>query len=144
MGNGFLTYAPDAAPKEVLGLAALLVPQLLAGDDPQLKVLRAQYEQAHVSSVEASGVGFFVNYDVPADLAATDPSDFAGGRARIAVAGVEYGAGCVLFVSDGRLRMLETYTYGESWPDDAEVLSVGEVFPLLVADRRRRRAGTLG
>jgi hypothetical protein len=135
MVDVFQTYAPDEAPRQILDLAALLVPQLLAGDDPQLKVLRAQYEQAHVSSVESSGVGFFVNYEVPDDLAVAIPPAFAGGDARIAIAGVEFGAGCVLFVREGRLSMFETYTYDGSWPDNAEVLSVDEVFPLVVPER---------
>lgn len=132
MADEFQTYAPDEAPRRVLDLAAVLVPQLLAGDDPRLKVLRAQYEQAHVSSVESSGVGFFVNYDVPTQLAVVVPSDFAGGDARITIAGVEIGAGCVLFVRGGRLAFFETYTYGDSWPAEAEVLSVDNVFPVLV------------
>jgi hypothetical protein len=130
------TYAPDEAPRRVLDLTALLVPQLLVGDDPQLKILRVQFEQARVSSVESSGVGFFVNYDVSEQLAAAVHSDFAGGDARITIAGLEAGAGCVLFVRGGHLALLETYTcWGERWPAEAEVLSVDGVFPLTVPEQ---------
>ena len=135
MSGDFQTYAPDEAPRQVLDLAARLVPQLLAGDNPQLKLLRAQFPHARVSSVESSGVGFFVNYDVPEQLAATVPSDFAGGDARIKIAGLETGAGCILFVRGGRLAFFETYVYGdESWSAEAEVLSVEDVVPLVVPD----------
>jgi hypothetical protein len=133
MGSELYTYQPGQAPRQVLDLASRLVPQLLSGAHPQLAVLRAQYEQARVSRVESSGVGFLVSYEVPAELAAAVPSDFAGGDARISVAGMESPAGCVLFVRGGRLALLETYTHdGSRWPADAEVLDVDEAFPLLV------------
>jgi hypothetical protein len=135
MEAGLQTYAPDEAPREVLDLAASLIPQLLAGDNPQLKFLRAQFEQGRVSGVESSGVGFFVNYDIPAGLPSVVPANFAGGDARIKVAGLEVEAGCVLFVREGRLAFLELYTYGEPWPAEAEVLSVDSPVPLIVPGR---------
>jgi hypothetical protein len=134
MADGLHTYAPEEAPREVLDLAALLVPQLLAGDNPQLTLLRSQFEQGRVSSVESSGVGFFVNYDVPTELAIVTPPNFAGGDARIKVAGLEVEAGCVLFIREGRLAFLEAYTYGERWPEGSEVISVAGVFPLIVPE----------
>ena len=128
------TYAPDEAPRQVLALAALLVPQLLAGDHPQLETLRAQYERASIASVESSGVGVFVNYTVPDEVLKTVPANLTGGDARITVAGMEAPAGCVLLVRDGRLAFLETYCFVDAWPVDAEVLAVDDVCPLLVRE----------
>ena len=78
-----------------------------------------------------TGVGFFVNYAVPGDAPAAVPRDFAGGNAEIHIAGLEYPAGCVLFVRDGKLSMFEVYIFDDKWPEDDRLLGVERVVPLL-------------
>jgi hypothetical protein len=123
-------YIPEAAPREVIALAEHLVPQMLVGDHPALVALRVQYDRGQVATVELTGAGFFVNYQVPGDTPHAKPSDFQGGDVRIEAAGVTHGAGCILFVRGGRLAFLECYTHGGEWPEDVAVLSVGNVQPL--------------
>ncbi len=125
------TYAPEAAPREVIELAGRLVPQMLAGDELALEALREQYDRGRVVSVELTGAGFFVVYEVPEDCPRAKPADFQGGGARIEVAGVERGAGCVFFVKCGRIAFLECYTFDGVWPEDAKVLAVRDVVPLV-------------
>jgi hypothetical protein len=124
------TYTAEAAPRTVLALAEQLVPQLLAGDHPVIEALRVQYERGRVETVELTGAGFYVNYRVPDDAPHARPPDFQGGNARIEAIGVSHGAGCVLFVRGGQLAFLEGYTYGEVWPEHAELLAVEDVRPL--------------
>lgn len=93
--------------------------KLLAGDHPAMAILRAQAATARLVSREYSGVGFFCSFEVPADA----PTLGAGGRLTIddvnaEVTGLTHGAGFVLFVCDGRLDMLEGFSYDEPWPDD--------------------------
>jgi len=98
------TYIAENAPRNVAGLAEVVVPYLLVADHPAITALRAQYRRRCITTVEMTGVGFFVNYAVPDDAPAAVPRDFAGGNAEIHIAGLEYPAGCVLFVRDGKLR----------------------------------------
>jgi hypothetical protein len=104
------SFTAESAPPEVLGLAALIVPRLLAGDDPTMVALRKQYERALIRRVELTGTGFFVDYDVPVDVPRALPVDFAGGDVKLQVAGVRVPDGCRLFVRNGRLATLEATT----------------------------------
>jgi hypothetical protein len=130
-------YASGQGPAGVLGLINLLLPQLLEGDHPVLAILREQYRLSEVGTVELTGVGFFADLEVPPDVTRVEPASFAGGDANIELVGVQHGAGCVLFVRDGRLSLLEGYTHaGEEWAEDAVVLSVGDVLPIQPANPR--------
>ena len=118
-------------PPEALALVRRLMPMLLAGAHPALAALRTQYARARVSRLDWTGVGFFALFDVPDDVPLADPPRIAGGDAVIKLAGVPHGAGCVLFVSEGRLECLEGYCYDDAWPEDAVVLDVRNASPLL-------------
>ncbi len=124
------TYTPENAPQEVIALAEQLVPQLLVGDHPALEALRNQYDLGRIENVELTGVGFFVNYQVPDDAPLTRPANFEGGNALIKADDLEYGAGCVLFVRDGRLAFFEGYTYSGTWSEHTKVTAVEDVKPL--------------
>jgi len=80
-----------------------LVPELIAGDHPALIALREQFRRATISEVEMTGHGFYVDFSIPTDAALAMPADFSGGNAEIGLEGATVGAGCVLFVRDGRL-----------------------------------------
>lgn len=118
-------------PPDIQGLVDMLVPGLLAGDVDVLRVLRAQYAEATVREVLRTGVGLFVEFDVPEGCPRVEPADIAGGSADLDLAGVAHGATCVLFVCGGRLDTLEVVTYDEAWPPVVEVLGIRNVSPLL-------------
>ena len=123
-------YSGSDAPQEVLDLTAVLMPGLLAGENPSYAVLRAQYARCSITRVELTGVGFFVSFDVPGDMERSIPANIAGGDAVIRYAESPVQAGCVLFVRDGLLRELEVYTFDAEWPEHATVTSVESVTPL--------------
>lgn len=81
-----------------------------------LEALRAQARSARVSR-ETTGVGFFVTFELPPDAPVLERVDFELGDVHAVVKGLERGAGFVLFIRDGRLSMLEGYSYDEPWPD---------------------------
>lgn len=124
-------YEGNAAPPAILELVGLLLPGLLQGEHPALAALRSQFESARVERVELTGPGFFVEFSVSPSAPQTEPSFFAGGDAEITIEGARQPAGCVLHVKDGRLNRLEGYTYEGEWPEDARVLKVEHVFPIV-------------
>jgi hypothetical protein len=125
------TYSASSAPSAVLSLVERIVPQLISGDHPAHVVLREQFRRARIREVALTGCGFFVEFDIPQEVPLTEPLSFAGGNAEIALEGSPTGAGCVLFVRDGRLAMFEGYSYGdELWSEHTRVLAVTNVQPV--------------
>jgi hypothetical protein len=124
-------YEPDRAPPAILKLVKELLPLLVEGDHPALIALQHQCRVVQIGTVEVDDGGFFADLIVPPDAPLADPPNFSGGDANITVSGFEYPVGCVLFVRDGRLSLLDVYNNGpETWPEDAVVLSISDVFPI--------------
>jgi hypothetical protein len=124
-------YGPQDAPKEVLDLAHRLMTLLLAGDHPFCTALHEQLVHAKIRQVELTGVGFFVSYDVSADVPFAVPTKFAGGHADIRVEGIPNSAGCVLFVDHGVIQMLEVYTYGtDEFPEHPVIVGIENASPV--------------
>ena len=91
--------------------------KLLCGSHPLLENLRNQLAQCRISSREHTEVGFFVNFDVETKLSYSDVN-LEIGDVDAKIDGVQHGVGFVLFIRQGRLSMLEGYTYGEPYPKD--------------------------
>jgi hypothetical protein len=129
--SGHKTYSASDAPQEMLDLAGRLMPLLLDGDHPTSALLREQYARATITEISLSGAGFFVDFQIPADVARVAPPNFEGGHVNIQVERVENGAGCLVFVRDGVLSFLEGYTYGgEEWPERPVVLELRDPRPI--------------
>jgi hypothetical protein len=123
-------YGPDDMPEAVRFLVERLLPPLVEGSHPALVALQQQIPQVRIAKVELTGVGFFVDFEDAGNAPLAEPANFVGGNAVITVAGATAPAGCVLFVSNGRISLLEGYTCGDDiWPEDAEV-SVEDVIPI--------------
>jgi hypothetical protein len=124
-------YGPKDAPPAVIDLVKQLMPGLLRGDHPAMQALRDQHSRARIKNVELTGVGFFVNFETAPDDPLVSPRNFEGGSAFLEISSAPLGAGCVLFVRDGRLAFLEGFTYGDDqWSEDARVLAVTDVVPI--------------
>ena len=82
-----------------------------------------------------TGHGFYVHFEVPAACPLAEPRDFAGGSAEIDLTGVSHGAGCVVFVREGRLSTFEGYVYDGTWEIDALIISVRRVVPVFPGRR---------
>lgn len=96
---------------------------LLSGDHPALEVLRQQLAHARLASRENTGVGFYCDFDI-SETTPTVSRDFQLGDVHAEIQGLQHGAGFVLFVSNGRLKTLEGYTYDEPWPETVEAYSL--------------------
>ena len=125
------TVKGDETSPAMRELIERLMSLLLAGAHPTLAALREQYGSSRVRSIEYTGVGFFAEFDVPDEVSRVEPASFTGGNVFMRLAGLEAGAGCVLFVHDGRLDMLEGFTYGdERWPAEPIVEAIEAVQPI--------------
>lgn len=124
------TFGPSDIPPSVRSLLSFLLPRLIEGAHPALEVLREQYRVAAITNVELSGVGFFVHFEVPPDAPLANPLNCDGGHAEITLTGATHGAGCALFIRDGRLSMFEGFTYDDPWSEDARVVSIRSVVPI--------------
>ena len=92
---------------------------LIAGDDVVLVVLRRQVAAARCVLRESSGTGFYCTFEIPSDApAVVGAPDFEIGDVDATLEGLRHGAGFLLFVRDGRINMLEGYSYDEEWPEE--------------------------
>jgi|TARA_B110000503_G_scaffold78261_1_gene120323 hypothetical protein len=92
---------------------------LLDGDDAVLASLRAQLDLATVEGREVSGAGFFTNLLVPQTCETStinSSSKFKIGDVHANIEGLDFGAGFLLYVENGVIKMLEAYSYDEPWP----------------------------
>jgi len=107
---------PLAMPSGLEPLEAAVLAMLLRGDHAVLAALRDQLAAATITRRELTGAGFFIDFAIPAAAPPAPVRTLRFGDVEASLAGLEHGAGFVLFVNDGRLTMLEGYTYGEPWP----------------------------
>lgn len=101
---------------------------LLQGDHPFLAALRKQYLSIHVVRHEFSGNGFFTTFEVPEGIPIVTPKNISGGNVEIELENLPNGAGCVLFIRDGKLSMLEIYSNTDPWPDRIVIKSISNAF----------------
>ena len=87
----------------------------------EFEVIRQQLARATVKERRFSGVGFFTDFDVPPDASVRrDLPNMEIGGVEAKFPGLQHGAGFVLFIRNGVVRMLEGYTYDEPWPDKTD------------------------
>lgn len=89
--------------------------KLLTGNHENLRVLRKQYSEASFKR-KLTGVGFFLDFDVPNGCDRVSPEKCELGDVVAKVKGLEHGSGFVLFVENGLLKTLEAYSFEEPWP----------------------------
>lgn len=102
----------------LLPLESEVLALLLSGDHPVLAILRSQLSTATVSSREFTSAGFHTEFEVAPDAGLLERRDrFAFGDVfgRSGATGAEVGF--VLFINDGRLKMLEGCAFDDDWPD---------------------------
>jgi hypothetical protein len=92
---------------------------LLDGDDEVLSALRKQLAKCKVKSRELTGVGFFTTF-IPAqsDDVLSRVKSFKIGDVFAKIEGTKHGAGFLLYVENGKIYMLEGYTFDDPWPSE--------------------------
>jgi hypothetical protein len=91
---------------------------LLAGDDPLLDALRAQYAAASVRDRERTSTGFVTRFEVPASAEPVDRKLLHLDDLQLELEGVNTPCDASLHVHNGRLRSLECFVYDGEFPAD--------------------------
>jgi hypothetical protein len=95
----------------------------LAGDDSVMMALRRQALSCGVATRELTGAGFFTQLAVSGgELGLTGDARISGVFAEID--GLQFGAGFVVQVENGRLSLLEGFSYDEPWPASPESFTI--------------------
>ena len=94
---------------------------LLAGDDPILAALRAQYAAAMVRDREKTGSGFVTRFEVPAGVPPVERKLLHLDDLQVQLAGAKTPADTSVHVHNGRLRSLECFVYDGAFPDAPEI-----------------------
>jgi hypothetical protein len=97
---------------------------LLMGDNPVLYVLRTQADLGRVQKRERTEVGFCWTFQVDESAPSADPPNFEIDDVIGENDSLRDGMGFLLFVREGRLKMLEGFTYDEPLPHDLSTLSL--------------------
>lgn len=86
--------------------------------------LRRQVDSVKVKKRDHTGVGFFVEFEVPDEMATNDKQRKVISNLSGEMRGLENGFGGVLYVENGKLKTLEFFTYDERWPDNPSGFSL--------------------
>lgn len=105
-------------------LSDRLMIRLLAGDDPMLDALRAQYAKAAFSGQTVTGVGFFTSFTVPPDVERVQPLDFDIMDVSLDIVGVRSGGMAILAIRDGVIDYQEVVTHEGASPENPVVRSI--------------------
>lgn len=100
-----------------------IVNALLAGDDPLLETLRAQYKSASVKSREVEDEGFTTYFDVPKDMPLVDRKHLHLDDLQVELEGKPTPVDTALEIRDGRLRSLQVSAYEGGLPESPEITS---------------------
>lgn len=96
---------------------------LLAGDDPLLEALRAQYAAATVRDREVTAAGFVTRFDVPDSAPEIDRKLLHLDDLQVQLAGAATPADPSVHVYNGRLKSLECFVYDGTFPESPEIQS---------------------
>lgn len=97
-------------------LEQAVLEKLLEGDLPLLLRLKQQLKQATVANREVTGVGYYTTIAVPEVFPRMAGFSVKFGDVLAEIPGLSNGAGFLLYIKNGVLDLLESYSYDESWP----------------------------
>lgn len=98
-------------------LESRVLEMMLSGEDSFVRTIRVQVEQGSVVNRTMTGYGFFTDFSIPegCPILPGKPS-FEINDVYGEMEGLSLGIGFILFIKQGRIKMLEAHTYDEGWP----------------------------
>ena len=109
--------------KDINALEQAVMEKLLAGDDKVLSELRFQFEKATLKEREMTGSGFYLTFSLPensgklSDQIPNVKPNFCFGDVNAEIENLKNGASFLIWVTDGKLDMLEGYAYHGIWSE---------------------------
>lgn len=107
---------------------------LLAGEHPDLAILRVQLATAKVKNREYTGVGFFTDFEIAEGIPKLNSERIIIGDVYADITGLEHGAGFLLFVNSGIIHTLECCIVEDKWPESAKIKRAYYMRPKQVGD----------
>ncbi len=124
-----------------VALEQTIMELLLSGADPILEALRDQYRLSRVARRMFSGVGFVTDFVVPKDVPSVAvKSLFFLSDVRADLNGAPEAAGFHAQIKNGRLKLLEGFTFADPWPTPLVEFNVHYRYPPAVAQKNPNRA----
>lgn len=116
----------------------------LKGDQPELAVLRKQIAKLEVRNRTHTGVGCFVDFQLPAPVARVTPAEMAFGDVNLEVEGITAPVTTLLYIIGGAIHFLEIAADEGEWPKEPVItrlnylksIKVKEGFDLVPSDER--------
>jgi hypothetical protein len=107
-------------------LESAVLEDLLDGNHPVLAALRDQIAGLSVVERERTGTGFFTKFETPpaTKRAPVSTESIRFGDVVASIDGLANGAGFLLYVDGGLIRMLEGYSFEEPWPEHVRRFSL--------------------
>lgn len=109
--------------KDINALEQAVMENLLEGDDEVLSELRFQFAKATLKEREMTEIGFYLTFSLPENsskLSEQLPNvkpNFCFGDVNAEIENLKNGASFLIWVTDGKLDMLEGYAYHGIWPE---------------------------
>lgn len=127
--------AAEVSPKLAALVRALAV-RLLDGPSEEHRTLLRQLAAARIEQVRLTGVGLFAYFVHPPDAPSVSPAEMIGGEVRMRLPALDAPAGSLVVIHEGKLAVVEIYTYGQlPWPDEPRDVSFEEATPLMIPSR---------
>lgn len=117
-------------------LIRALAARLLDGPSEEHRTLLRQLAAARIEEVRLTGVGLFAYFVHPPDTPSVSPAEMIGGEVLMRIPTLDAPAGSLVVIHEGKLSVVEIYTYGQlPWPDEPRDVSFEETKPLTIPPR---------
>jgi hypothetical protein len=116
----------------------------LKGNQPELAVLRKQIAKLEVRNRTHTGVGCFVDFQLPATVARVTPAEMAFGDVNLEVEGITAPVTTLLYIIGGAIHFLEIAADEGEWPKEPVItrlnylksVKLDDGFDLVPSDER--------
>jgi hypothetical protein len=88
------------------------------GNAPELAVLRKQLDKVQVRNRTHTGIGCFVDFQVPAAVPRVTPAEMAFGDVNVEVEGVTAPVSTLLYIIGGAIHFMEIAVDEGEWPKE--------------------------
>lgn len=96
------------------------------------EILWLQYSRSKVIEREFTGVGFFSYFEIAEDVPHfPGRTDCFIGDVVASINGSDFDYGFVLFLKNGKISMLEGYTWADKWPDTVNTYELRHTYEIM-------------
>jgi hypothetical protein len=100
-----------------------VIATLVGASHPVMDALREQFAACRAGAREVTTAGSYTGLVVPPEIRRAPVDRLMLGDVHADVAGLQHGAGFILWIEGGVMTRLECFTYGDPWPGPEHVES---------------------